>query len=162
MRLLCCARWRNSALGVETAPKQEGSMRNPVVLCVDDDLDGLMGREALLEQKGYDVLISTSPREGLKLFASCRVDAVVLDYQIPEMCGDVVASRMKQLKPEIPIMLLSAHDGLDDEALPEVDMFLSKREPPWKFVEAVQVLLAAREHLFSRWLRDWKRKLAVV
>ena len=35
-------------------------MRKPVVLCVDDELNGLIGREALLKQKGYNVLISTS------------------------------------------------------------------------------------------------------
>ena len=135
-------------------------MRNPVVLCVDDELDGLIGREALLKQKGYDVLISTSPREALKLFASCHVDAVVLDYQMPEMYGDAVASQMKQLKPDIPIMLLSAHDSLPGEMLDQVDIFFSKKEPPWTFVEAVHVLLSGHEHVFSHWLRDWRRRLA--
>jgi CheY-like chemotaxis protein len=48
-------------------------MRKPVVLCVDDEVKGLIGREALLKQKGYDVLISTSPQEALKLLASCPV-----------------------------------------------------------------------------------------
>ncbi len=137
-------------------------MGKAVVLCVDDDLESLTGREALLEQKGYDVLISTSPHDALNLFASCDVDAVVLDYQIPNMCGDVMASRMKQLKPDIPIMLLSAHDELGDEVLDRVDMFFSKRESPRKFVAAVQVLLAGRENFFSRWLREWRRKRAVA
>jgi CheY-like chemotaxis protein len=150
----------HQAHGRLDAPEQEGSMRNPVVLCVDDELDGLVGREALLKQKGYEVLISTSPREALKLFASCHVDAVVLDYQMPEMCGDVVASRMKHVKPNIPIMLLSGHDALAEEMLDQVDIFFSKKEPPWTFVTAVQVLLDGREHFFSHWLRDWKRKAA--
>ncbi|HET7186186.1 MAG TPA: response regulator [Terriglobales bacterium] len=135
-------------------------MRKSVVLCVDDELDGLIGREALLKQKGYDVLISTSPREGLKLFASCHVDAVVLDYNIPEMRGDVLASRMKQLKPDTPIMLLSAEDALPEEALGQVDMFISKREPPREFISAVQALLAGREQFYSKWLREWRGKLA--
>ncbi len=135
-------------------------MRHPVVLCVDDELEGLIGREALLKQEGCYVLISTSPHEALKLFASCRIDAVVLDYQMPEMCGDMLASRMKRLKPDIPIMLLSAHDSLPEEALDHVDMFFSKREPPRKFVAAVQVLLSGRQRFFLKWLRDWKRKSA--
>ena len=137
-------------------------MRHPVVLCVDDELNGLIGREALLKQKGYNVLISTNPHEALKLFASCHVDAVVLDYQMPEMLGDVVASRMKQLKPNIPIMMLSAHDSFAEEMLDLVDIFFSKREPPWRFVAAVQVLLADSEHFFSKWLRDWRRKSAAA
>jgi CheY-like chemotaxis protein len=137
-------------------------MRKPVVLCVDDELNGLIGREALLKQKGYNVLISTSPHEALKLFASCHVDAVVLDDQMPEMPGYVVASRMKQLKPNIPIMMLSAHDSFADEMLDLVDIFFSKKEPPWRFVAAVQVLLADHEHFFSKWLRDWRRKSAAA
>jgi CheY-like chemotaxis protein len=135
-------------------------MRHRVVLCVDDELEGLIGREALLKQKGCCVLISTSPREALKLFASCHVDAVVLDYQMPEMRGDMVAARMKRLKPNVPIMLLSALDSLPEEMLDHVDVFLSKREPPLKFVAALQALLASRENFFSKWLRDWKHKAA--
>jgi len=135
-------------------------MRHPIVLCVDDELEGLIGREALLKQAGCVVLISTSPFEALKLFASCHVDAVVLDYQIPEMRGDVVASRMKRLKPDVPIMMLSGHDSLPEEILDHVDKFLSKREPPRQFVAAVQVLLADQDSFFSKWLRDWKRKAA--
>jgi CheY-like chemotaxis protein len=34
--------------------------------------------------------------EGLKLFLS-HVDAVVLDYQMPGMKGDVVAAKMKEI-----------------------------------------------------------------
>jgi CheY-like chemotaxis protein len=135
-------------------------MRHPVVLCVDDELEGLIGREALLKQAGCAVLLSTSPLEALKLFASCHVDAVVLDFQMPEMRGDMVASRMKRLKPDVPIMLLSAHDALPEEMLDHVDKFFSKRETPRKFVAAVQVLLADRKNFFAKWLRDWKRKSA--
>ena len=137
-------------------------MRHPVVLCLDDELEGLIGREALLKQAGCYALISTSPFEALKLFASCHVDAVVLDYQMPEMRGDMVASRMKQLKPDIPIMLLSAHDSVPEDMLEHVDIFFSKREPPRKFVAAVQVLLAERKNFFLKWLRDWKRKSAAA
>ena len=135
-------------------------MRHPVVLCVDDELEGLIGREALLKQAGCAVLISTSPLQALKLFVSCHVDAVVLDYQMPEMRGDAVASRMKSLKPDVPLMLLSAHDSFPDEMLGHVDVFFSKREPPRKFVAAVHVLLAERENFFFKWLRDWQHKAA--
>jgi response regulator RpfG family c-di-GMP phosphodiesterase len=33
------------------------------------------------------------------LLQQVAVDAVVLDYRIPEMMGDPVAARMKQLQP---------------------------------------------------------------
>jgi CheY-like chemotaxis protein len=135
-------------------------MRHPVVLCVDDEVEGLIGREALLKQEGCCVLISSSPHEALRLFTSCHVDAVVLDYQMPEMRGDMVAARMKRIKPDVPIMLLSANDSLPQEVLDHVDTFVSKREMPRTFVAALQALIDEHASFFSKWLRDWKRRAA--
>ena len=92
---------------------------------------------------------------------SATVDAVILDYRMPEMMGDVVAARMKQLKPEVPILMLSAQDSLPPGALRASDTFLSKGAPPSQFVHAVQELLAARSPFFHRWLQGWKRRIGV-
>ncbi len=134
-------------------------MRKPTILCVDDEVNGLTGREWLLRQHGYDVVATTSGRESLDLLRSAAVDAVILDYRMPEMMGDVVAARMKQLKPEVPIMMLSAQDGLPPAALRASDTFLSKSAPPNQFVDAVGELLAARAPFFQRWLQNWKRHI---
>lgn len=135
-------------------------MRKPTILCVDDELNGLVGRESLLRQHGYDVVVTTSGRQGLNLLQSAAVDAVILDYRMPEMMGDVVAARMKQLKPEVPIMMLSAHDALPPAVLRTSDTFLSKSVPPNQFVDAVDHLLGARSTFFNRWWQNWKRRLS--
>src|SRR5256885_9840818 len=61
----------------------------PTILCIDDHWNGLIGRKMLLEKHGYEVLEATGGDEGLKLFLSRSVDAVVIDYQMPGMNGDV-------------------------------------------------------------------------
>ena len=135
-------------------------MQKPTILCVDDELNGLTGREFLLRQHGYNVMITTSSHQGLRLLQSVAVDAVILDYRMPEMMGDVLAARMKRLKPDVPIMLLSAHDHLPQAALRSTDIFLSKSAPPSEFVVAVDNLLSARATFFHRWLQNWKRRLS--
>jgi response regulator RpfG family c-di-GMP phosphodiesterase len=100
------------------------------ILCIDDHLNGLIGRKMLLENDGYEVLEATGGDEGLKLFLSHPVDAVVLDYQMPGMNGDVVAAKMKRVKSHVPIMLLSAYGPLPNRKLQAVDTFLSKSQPP--------------------------------
>ena len=50
------------------------------ILCIDDHWNGLIGRKILLENNGYKVLEATGGDEGMKLFLSHPVDAVVLDY----------------------------------------------------------------------------------
>ena len=81
------------------------------ILCVDDHWGGLIGRKMLLESNGYEVLEATRGGEGLRLFLSHSVDAVVLDYQMPGMNGDVVAAKMKRAKatcPDHAVILLRA------------------------------------------------------
>src|ERR1700740_491694 len=136
-------------------------MRKATILCVDDEPNGLFGRESLLRLNGYDVVATTSGRQSLDLLRSATFDAVVLDYRMPEMMGDVVAARMKQIKPNVPILMLSAHDVLPPAALRASDTFLSKSAPPNQFVHAVEELLAARSPFFYRWLQSWKRRIGV-
>jgi CheY-like chemotaxis protein len=42
-------------------------MRKPTILCVDDDLNHLTGRESLLRLHGYDVVVTTSGWQSLKV-----------------------------------------------------------------------------------------------
>ena len=135
-------------------------MRKPTILCVDDEVNVLTGREFLLRQHGYDVVISTSALESLDLLESLEFDAVILDYRMPEMMGDTVAQLMKQLRPEVPIMMLSAQDCVPASALRSADTFLSKSVPPDQFVEAVHDMVADGEPFFERWLHSWKRRLS--
>ena len=100
----------------------------PLVLCVDDELVGLRVRKILLERAGYRVLTALNGAAGLEIFANEPVQAVVLDYSMPGMHGGEVASRMRQAKPHIPILLLSAYIGLPAEVTSLVDLYMTKGE----------------------------------
>src|ERR1700691_4099529 len=129
------------------------------ILCIDDHWNGLIGRKMLLENNGYKVLEATDGDEGLKLFLSHSVDAVVLDYQMPGMNGDVVAAKMKRVKSHVPIMLLSAYGPLPKSKLATVDTFLSKSQPPSMLLSTLQDLLNLRpKSFFSTWLDIWKSR----
>jgi CheY-like chemotaxis protein len=100
------------------------------LLCVDDEVVGLKVRKIILERQGYDVLTASEGAEGLQVFAEHEVDAVVLDYFMPGMNGGVVASAMKQSKPDVPIILLSAYITLPDSVMNTVDAFITKGDSP--------------------------------
>jgi CheY-like chemotaxis protein len=127
------------------------------ILCIDDHWNGLLGRKMLLEENGYEVLEATNGDEGLKLFFSRAVDAVILDYQMPGMNGDVVATKMKRVKSAVPIMLLSAYGPPPESKLKAVDTFLSKSRPPTILLSTLQHLLNGRSKpFFHRWLDYWR------
>ena len=134
-------------------------MPKPTVLCVDSDVNALTRREALLK-KGYDVLITNSGRQSLHLLASLPVDVVILNPELPGMNRGILASRMKQLKPQVAILLLCPYGMLPDEPPDYVDGFLSDSEAPERLAAAVQEMVSGNPSFFNQWWGDWKRRLA--
>jgi CheY-like chemotaxis protein len=102
--------------------------KSHLILCVDDEVVGLRVRKILLERAGYTVLTAEDGHSGIEIFASQPVDAVVLDYAMPGMHGGEVAKKMRQTKPLVPILLLSAYVGLPEEVSGLVDIYMTKGE----------------------------------
>jgi DNA-binding NtrC family response regulator len=107
------------------------------ILCIDDD-DGVLGyHRALLERRGYKVLTTASARQGLQIAAVCVVAAVIIDYHMPEMNGHQVATEMKRLRPQVPIVMVSSDDEIPEHALNVVDAFVSKNEAPSRLLPVI-------------------------
>lgn len=139
------------------------SRAKATILCVDDHWNGLIGRKMLLEENGYKVLHAIDGLGGISLFAALPIDAVVLDYQMPGINGSVIAAEMKRLKPNVPILLLSAYGPLPERKLKFVDRFLSKSQPPAILLSTLKELLESRaKPFFYRWLDHWKSRNQVV
>ena len=117
------------------------------ILCVDDEEPGLVVRKILLEQAGYHVLTARSGPEGIKLFKSTPVDAVVLDYWMAGMNGVAVARELKRLDSGIPIIILSAYGTLLDETLGLAEVWIRKgEEDPQYLLAQLSELLNRRKH----------------
>ncbi len=112
------------------------------ILCIDDDDAILRYEKALLERSGYAVLTAASPQQGLRLVTMCKCDAVLLDYEMPEMNGHEVAFEIKRVRPELMVILLSGTE-VPMQALALVDAFVPK-------LEASQQLLPMIAELCSR------------
>lgn len=133
------------------------------IVCVDDHWNALIARKASLEGKGYRVLESTDAEEGFDLFLANSVDAVILDYQLPGIGGDIVATKMKKAKPYVPIILLSSYGPLPGHKLSAVDVFLTKSQEPKALVPCIQVLMNRRpKPFFHRWFDHWRSRTSAV
>ena len=117
--------------------------RSHVVLCIDDEAIGLRARKAVLERAGYKVLTARDGAEGLDIFSREPVEAVVLDYSMPGMHGGEVASRMRERKPGIPILLLSAYIGVPGEVTSAVNSYMTKGEGAALLLDKLKSLLPA-------------------
>src|SRR5579883_3345230 len=90
-------------------------MANRRLLCVDDDRDFRQFYKNLLASHGFEVTVAASGSQALKLFLSRQVDAVVTDLEMPGMNGVELASRLKKLRPGLPVLLVSGTKSLEEK-----------------------------------------------
>jgi CheY-like chemotaxis protein len=114
------------------------------VLCIDDEVLGLEIRKVVFERAGYTVLTASEGNAAIKIFLENQIDAVVLDYAMPGMNGSQVACALRQIKPEVPILLLSAYLSLPDEAQKWVDLIVNKGDGAPTLLRRVEELLAGK------------------
>lgn len=119
-------------------------MPKPLILCIDDEELGLRVRTIVLERAGYQVAGALDGPGGLSIFATQPVDLVILDYFMPEIHGGQVAAEMRRLRPEVPIILLSAYINLPPEVTRTVDCTILKGDGPQVLLGKVRELLLER------------------
>ncbi len=119
-------------------------MSKPFILCVDDEELGLQIRKAVLERAGYSVRTAVNGREGLDAFSSEPVDLVILDYSMPGMHGGDVALEMRRVRPQVPIILLSAYVNLPPEVIRIVDCSILKGDGPELLLSKIREFLSER------------------
>ena len=79
------------------------------ILLVDDEESiHLLYREEF-EEDGYEVHSALSGEEALEKLGIIRPDLVILDINMPGMNGIDVLRRMKELQPNMPVILCSAY-----------------------------------------------------
>jgi len=85
---------------------------NHRVLIIDDERPVLMTLEALLKRHGYQVDTAPTAAQGLKVLKSKSPTLVLLDLRLPDADGLEMLDRIKTGLPEVPVIILSAHDSL--------------------------------------------------
>src|ERR1700691_3484312 len=98
-------------------PSVYPELQSGVLLCIDDDENVLECVKSFLESFGYTVLTAASGGKGLELASMHSVDVVIVDYLMPGMSGQEVAIEMRRLKPQAPIIMLSAAVDVPEQAL---------------------------------------------
>jgi DNA-binding NtrC family response regulator len=83
------------------------------VLIVDDEVEFLDSLQRVFSRRGISTATSNSGLRALEILKEQPVDVVVLDVKMPGMDGLDVLRRIKQLFPNIQVILLSGHPSVD-------------------------------------------------
>src|SRR5215471_9486506 len=117
-------------------------MNKEVILCVDDEETSLLLRKPVLETAGYEVMTATSATQALEVLSFRKIDLLLTDYLMPGQSGTELARAAKNMRPELPVILLSGVTELPLD-MEHVDLFVSKVEGPQSMCEKVAAVLSA-------------------
>lgn len=79
------------------------------LLIIDDDPSILAMIKKKLELENYSVETAGSGKEGLSVISEKNIDLAIVDYLMPEMDGFETMEKIKELKPDLPVVMLTAH-----------------------------------------------------
>ncbi len=94
------------------APTYDAPVR---ILLIEDELGIADFVEKALRAAGHQVDACTDGRDGERHALSTDVDLVILDRMLPGREGVEVLSGIRAAKPELPVIMLTALDGVDDK-----------------------------------------------
>lgn len=116
----------------------ESVLQRRRVLVVDDQ-DSV--RQVIVDQLaiiGIDARTARDGREALQICeGACDVDLVLADVVMPEIGGVELARRLKQLHPDLPVVLMTGHESQVDGVIDAGSVTLMK---PFSLLSLEQII----------------------
>lgn len=91
---------------MRSAPSHRAS-KSAVLLLVDDNRDGVIARQSVLEELGYKVLTANCGREALHIIEKQPVDLIITDYKMLPVNGLELIDRLHKNNVFAPVILLT-------------------------------------------------------
>jgi len=134
-----------------TADEPENYAGSETILLVDDETILTEMLRDGLENYGYHVDIFSESPAALEHFQSNdrKYDLVISDVTMPDITGDLLAQKIRVIRPDIPIILCTGYsERMDEEKAEsmEIDALLFKPVPAEKLLLTVRSILDKRSH----------------
>ncbi len=96
-------------------------MKKLNILIIDDDKEILNFLKEFFEMNNYNVYIAETGTEGVEEYKKRYIDMVITDLKLPDINGDIIIERIKEIDPKVPIFAIT---GLADKKL--IDNIMKK------------------------------------
>ena len=117
------------------------------ILWVDDEIDLLKPYTLYLKNKGYEVDTATNGQDAIELCEKEIYDIVFLDENMPGLSGLETLSKIKEIRPNIPIVMITKSE---EENI--MDMAIGNKIADYliKPVNPSQILMTLKKHIHKR------------
>ncbi len=123
------------------------------ILWADDEIDLLKPHILFLQQRGYEITTTNSGVDAVEEVEKRNFDVIFLDEMMPGMTGLETLQQIKQIKPQIPVVMITKSEEehiMDDAIGGKIADYLIKPINP------SQILLSVKKLLQNRQLIDEK------
>src|SRR3984893_14694840 len=100
--------WTGGAINSSHRSVAQNAGRKTRILIVEDEPAMVAGLRDNFEYEGYDVISAADGADGLARALADDPDLVVLDVMMPRMSGLDVCKQLKNKRPSLPIIMLTA------------------------------------------------------
>jgi CheY-like chemotaxis protein len=115
-----------------------------IILCVNDNEQELSVMSFMLNTNGYRVVSATNGQEAIDLFTAMQVDLVLCDYAMPQMNGNQLVNRLKQIASHVPMILLGDPQAMGGQ-IHVADALLAKKQcSPQELLERIKIMSARK------------------
>ncbi len=116
----------------------------PHILAVEDDDDLRTYLEQILRENNYFVKSTAKATSALAILERFQPDLVLLDLGLPDMDGQALCAEIKRKYPEVVVIILTAHDNVDDKIKSfdgGADDYLTKPFEPEELIARIKTRL---------------------
>ncbi len=123
------------------------------LLVIDDDAAVLQSCRRIFDEEGYQVTLSDSPQEGLRLVTERPFDVILCDWQMPGMNGMDVVELIDRCSPDSAVVMISGYPSVPRaaEAMKRGAVeYLAKPFTPAELVRAVEGAVQHKQALHRK------------
>jgi len=123
-----------------------------LVAAIDDDRRVRLSIQSVLESAGYEAEVFDSAEAFLDSGVLPRASCVIADVRLPGLDGLQLQRRIRELRPQVPMVVITAHDddGVRQRALRDgATAFLAKPFDAARLLERIEQAVGGirdREH----------------
>jgi CheY-like chemotaxis protein len=111
------------------------------VFYVDDNQKARRLLASVMRSCGFEVISLSDPMDALWQAKTSSFDLALLDYQMPQLSGGELARKIKCLKPNVPVVLISGFSVLPAMELLFVDAHVGRGATLDELLQTIRLLI---------------------
>jgi len=114
--------------------------KQTTVFYVDDNPKSRELLAGILKSKGFAVVTESDPWTAVERTRETEFELALLDYQMPGMTGPELARELKDLRPNVAVILISGLPALPSDEMAYVDVHLGRGTRLDHLLETLEML----------------------